>query len=312
MDPRGELLQFIVAHGNMRRAIPRSLFLLLLVFSLALAACSRPEAHAFGKAEGALRVGSHELAAQYYEAYLQKYPQGEFAERSLYNLGNVYYLHLRNAGKARVAYERFLKKYSTSQYAFTTGERLAELYERDLKDIRKAIEVLEEISMHTPSRNDWRRVRLEIANDYFRLDEFDQALLEYKKLIDDQPQEKRSDEARLKMAAVYEIRKQWHEAVNQLRQVTENSQCEECKRHAQFEIVDCYESLEQYDQALAMLQRISPRPEDEAFLSQRLAALQKKTRERNTQREVNWQRGVQRAPRGKSKPSRRRAAPAPQ
>lgn len=305
-----DLPHSIVVRGNLKRAMLQGLIFLLLIFSLASIGCSKPEAHAFGEAEGALRVGSYELAAKYYEGYLQKYPHGEFAERSLYNLGNVYYLRLRDAAKAQIAYEQFLKKYSTSQYAFTTGERLAQLYERDLKDIRKAIEVLEEISLRTPSRNEWRRVRLEIATDYFRLDEFDQALLEYKRLIDDQPKEKFSDEARLKMAAIFEIRKQWREATAQLREVIDHSQCAECKRHAQFEIVDCYESLEQYDQALAVLESISPSPEDKEFLGQRLAALKKKTRELNTQREVNWERGRQRAPRANSKVSRRKPASA--
>lgn len=260
-------------------------FLLLL---LGATACSRFEAHLFGKAEGAQRVGSFAQAIEYYRQYLQKYPNGEFAEKSRYNLGNIYYLNLRDSAKAQEAYERFLEKYPTSQYAFTVGERLAELYERDLQDYRKAIEVLEQISLRTPSREDWRRVRFEIADDYFRLDEFDQAIIEFKKLIADQPAEHRSDEARLKLAAIYEIRKQWANAVDQLQEVVDRTNCGECRRHAQFEIVDCLASQEHYSQAIAALKQISPRLEDRDFMVQRMANLEERRRERGSPREIDW------------------------
>lgn len=255
---------------------------------LAMAACSRSESHLFGRAEGAQRVGSYDQAVLLYESYLQKYPNGEFAEKGLYNLGNIYYLNLRNPGKAQAAYERFLEKYPSSQYAFTAGDRLAELYERDIQDYRKAIDVLEQISLHTPSRDEWRRIRYKIATDYFHLDQFDQAIIEFKKLIQDQPEEHRSDEARIKLAAIYEIRKQWHEAVVQLQDIIDHSKCEECRRHAQLEIVDCYVSQDRLDQAIAALKKITPHPEDRDYVAQQLAELERRKIDRRSPHEVNW------------------------
>jgi tetratricopeptide (TPR) repeat protein len=268
---------------------PRRLGIVLLGFYwMGMVACSRSESHLFGRAEGAQRVGSYDQAVLLYESYLQRYPNGEFAEKGLYNLGNIYYLNLRNPEKAQTAYEGFLEKYPSSQYAFTVGDRLADLYERDIQDYRKAIDVLEQISLHTPSRDEWRRVRYKIATDYFHLDQFDQAIIEFKKLIQDQPDEQRSDEARIKLAAIYEIRKQWHEAVVQLQDIIDHSKCEECRRHAQLEIVDCYVSQERLDQAIAALKKINPRPEDRNFVAQQLAELERRKSDRRTPREVNW------------------------
>jgi tetratricopeptide (TPR) repeat protein len=224
---------------------------------------------------------------QFYEGYLKRYPNGEFAEKARYNLGNIYYLNLRDSAKAREEYEGFLEKYPMSQFAFAVGRRLAELYERDLQDYRKAIDVLEQISMHTPSREDWRQVRYEISDDYFRLDEFDQSIIEFKKLIGDQPAEHLSDEARLKLAAIYEIRRQWSEAITELQEVIQGTKCVECRRHSQFELVDCYASLEHYDQAIAALKKVDARPEDQDFIARRLAALEQSRR--GPLREVNWQ-----------------------
>lgn len=262
----------------------------MLALLLGLGACSKYEAHFYGKAEGAQRVGSYPQAVELYQEYLQKYPHGVYAEKSQYNLGNIYYLNLRQPAQAQQAYELFLEEYPSSQYAFTVGERLAELYEEDLQDYRKAIDVLEQISLRTPTRDDWRRVRYEIADDYFLLDEFDQAIIEFNRLIQDQPDERRSDEARIKLAAIYEIRKQWREAIDELQQVIDQSHCSDCRRHAQFEVVDCYASLEHYDQAIAALKSIHPRPEDQSFVTQRLAELEKLKNERHAPREVNWRR----------------------
>ncbi len=268
---------------------PRSVRILLLGLCLTgMGACSRSEAHLFGKAEGAQRVGSYDQAVMLYQSYLQKYPNGEFAEKGRYNLGNIYYLNLRDTARAQAAYEGFLEIYPNSQYAFMVGDRLAELYERDLLDYRKAIDILEQISLHTPSRDDWRRVRYKIATDYFHLDQFDQAIIEFKKLIQDQPGEHRSDEARIKLAAIYEIRRQWHEAIAQLQDIIDHSRCEDCRRHAQLEIVDCYASQEHLDQAIAALKRISPRPEDRDYVSQQLKELEKLKNDRRSPHEVNW------------------------
>ncbi len=278
----------IVEARRQSRILRCALFSILILLLAGATACSRSEAHFYGKAEGAQRVGSYDQAVQLYQAYLKKYPHGEYVEKSLYNLGNIYYLNLRDSKKARGAYEDFLNRYPNSQYAFTVGERLAELYERDLQDFRKAIDVLEQISMRTPSRKDWRRVRFEVANDYFRLDEFDQSIVEFNRLIQDQPNEDLSDQARIKIAAIYEIRKQWREAIGQLQQVINQSQCRECRRQAEFELVDCYAALERYDQAIAAIKQITPRPEDRDFLAQRLSELEKLRRSRHTPREVNW------------------------
>jgi outer membrane protein assembly factor BamD (BamD/ComL family) len=288
---------------------------LLIVLSglcmIGMAACSRSESHLFGRAEGAQRVGSYDQAVLLYESYLQRYPNGEFAEKGLYNLGNIYYLNLRNPGKAQATYEDFLKKYPSSQYAFTVGDRLAELYERDIQDYRKAIDVLEQISRHTPSRDDWRRIRYKIATDYFHLDQFDQAIIEFKKLIQDQPEEHRSDEARIKLAAIYEIRKQWHDAVVQLQDIIDHSNCEECRRHAQLEIVDCYVSQERPDLAIAALKKINPRPEDRDFVAQRLAELENRRNDRRTPHEVNWLRKSPPKRKASSASHRQPAVPAP-
>jgi predicted Zn-dependent protease len=280
---------------------------LLMFVWIAAGGCSRVEAHFYGKAEGAQRVGSYGQAVELYQDYLKRYPQGEFAEKSQYNLGNIYYLNLRDSAKAQMAYEKFLKKYPTSQYAFTAGERLAELYEMDLKDFRKAVDILEQISLHTPSRDDWCRVRYKIANDYFRLDEFDQAIIEYRKVINDSPDDHRADEARVKVAAIYEIRKQWHDAIEQLQQVITESKCEECRRHSQLEIVDCYASLERYDQAIAVLRQVSVRPEDHDFIAQRLATLEQQKNQRQAPKELSWKKAAEQR-RASSKTAPRRPA----
>ncbi|MDD5544759.1 MAG: tetratricopeptide repeat protein [Acidobacteriia bacterium] len=269
-------------------AILRITATLSLFFLLAgMPACTKREAHLFGRAEEAQRVGSYPEAVQLYNSYLQKYPNGQFSEKSLYNLGNIYYLNLRESNKARETYQKFLDRYPTSQYAFNVGERMGQLYERDLEDYAKAIEILEQVSLRTPSHQDWRRVRYEVAQDYFRLDQFDQAIVEFNKIIQDQPDDQRSDEARIELAAIYEIRQQWREAIAQLQQVIDRSHCDQCLRHAQFEIVDCYGSLKRYDQAIAALKQIPDAPADHAYLVRRLNELEEMKSERRP-REVDW------------------------
>ncbi len=286
-----ELKNSVRGHRTLESTLLRKVFsgAVALLLMGSLSACSRIEAHLYGRAEGAQRVESYAQAVKLYQEYLKKYPRGEFAEKSLYNLGNIYYLNLRDTAQAKSTYERFLDVYPTSQYAFVVGGRLAELYERDLQDYRKAIDLLEQVSMRTPSREDWRRVRFEIADDYFRLDEFDQAIIEFNKLIQEEPDDHRSDEARIKLAAIYEIRKQWRDAINQLQQVLNQTKCAECRRHAEFEVVDCYASLERYDQAIATLKQFKPAPEDQKFVAQRLADLERLKQESRAPQEVNWQ-----------------------
>jgi len=65
-----------------------------------------------------------EKAIEAYEFLRQQYPHSRYQDDALFNIAQIYHLHLDNPKKARDAYEQFLKTYPRSRYAATASDRL--------------------------------------------------------------------------------------------------------------------------------------------------------------------------------------------
>lgn len=251
-----------------------------LVFAL-LAACQSRVERLYQKAEQLLRSSQYEKAVVLYEQVFFKHPEDRLAESAIFEAANIHYHHLRHINRAVELYQKLLAVYPVSQYTPQVYLKLGQIYESEIGDVRQAIRAWEQIpNTSSNGGGDYLEVRLKIADGYFKLNEFDKALLEYQKIV---PHRKThaADKANLKIGAIYQMLRKYESALPPLLQVAENTTCDQCRYAAQVQLIDTYENLEEFDKALDMAKKIDPTISANGFKEKEVARLSKKKQKIN-------------------------------
>ncbi len=135
-------------------------------------------------------LNNYEQAAVSYQTALRERPDTSAAEPALINLAECY----RSLGEASLAAEtlnRYLEAYPRGEHATATKWALVNLaFERGEKafvmgNYEHAVDVLNDVLRKTSNRGLRQKTRFLLGESYEALGSFDQAYVEYKKIIDD-------------------------------------------------------------------------------------------------------------------------------
>lgn len=256
----------------------------LLIFS---AACSRQAL--LDQAQAAWDSADYKTAAEYYEEYLKKTPQGDKAAFARLRAGTVCRRDLKQYDRAIQHYLHFIEDFPKSPDIFQARLSLAECYAATQK-FREAISENESALPMATNEKERRRIRLKIADQYYELKDLGQALAEYQKVIKDAAYDELCELAFLKIGGIHTLRDEFDEAIPSYRTVAENTQDVALRRMTRIRLADCYERTFQYDLAVQTLQETVPDPASPNYISQRIAAIQEQARQRNVTpgTSLNW------------------------
>lgn len=246
-----------------------------LIFSVA---CSRQAL--LDQAQTAWDTADYKMAAEYYEEYLKKTPQGDKAAFARLQAATVCRRDLKQYDRAIQHYLHFIEDFPKSPDIFQARLSLAECYAATQK-YREAIGENESALPLAFDEKERRRIRLKIADQYYELKDLGQALAEYQKVIKDAAYDQLSELAFLKIGGIHTLRDEFDEAIPGYRAVAENTQDAALRRMTRIRLADCYERTFQYDLAVQTLQGTAPDPASPNYLSQRIAAIQEQARQRN-------------------------------
>lgn len=146
-----------------------------------------PEASAkalYWMGESALNLGQTETAINYFRRAADEYRDTETAAVALYTIGYTYVVEDQYDEAAR-AFEVLAARYPGSDYARNIGLALAEVY-YELSDYRR---VVDEINRRMPSlnREAQERARFLLAEAYNHLRESDNAIIQYRRFTEENP-----------------------------------------------------------------------------------------------------------------------------
>lgn len=256
---------------------------LWVVFMVCLAlftpACRKRGTALLEQAQTAWDNNSFEIAAARYEDYLKEDIRSAQAETARFKLANLYLFNLKKYDLAIQHYIHLLEDFPKFNDNLLARERLAESY-RGAKDNRAAIQELENLLIAKPDYVEKRRIRLLIADLYFDLNEFGQALAEYDKVTTDSAFDELAQRAYLRQAGIHIIRDEFDGALQAYQRVAGQTGDSAIRRTARYGMADCYERTFKFDEAVKVLQETEADPKTPDYVAQRIAAVREQQRQR--------------------------------
>ncbi|MBN1621997.1 MAG: tetratricopeptide repeat protein [Endomicrobiales bacterium] len=166
----------------------------------------------FYLASSYFKIKEYELAAQSFEALAQKYPDTEFISSALYNAAMAY-KETENWEKAASILDTYRKKHAKKEDDFELGMQIASMYEEQHQYLR-AIECFNENRQKVKNDSEeWKNLTFRIAENYHNMDDYQNAEIEYKKLVSRENIDNWSLNAMIRLGEYYENRGQTMDAL---------------------------------------------------------------------------------------------------
>jgi TolA-binding protein len=179
----------------------RIVVLAVLLFNLS--ACSNKSTEKLvQKANSEWVKGRNHSAIEIFKSVLKKYPSGKVAEESLFRLGEIYHFSLNNSALAISYFQEVMELDKNSQFSFGAQKYIAEIMEFTFKDFDQAIIEYQKLinDFDQPQKNGNHQYR--IASIYFKQQNYDQALVELEILLENYPESILAEETQFKTLEV--------------------------------------------------------------------------------------------------------------
>lgn len=249
-----------------------SLALLILA-----SACSSNTSRLMSQAEAHWRKGRYAEALEVNQHLYRIERRGKYAAQALLNIGNIYYLNLRQLKPAIEAYTRLTEEFPGGPEAIQAHKHLAAIYANEVADLDQAIVQYDRL-LAAAGLDNRPEVLFERADAYLKKGELDRALRELRSLDEPGIDSHLADQVSLKIGSIYQMQQRLEEAVEPFRRVL-TSPCEECRRRAVLSLAETYENLFEFDKAVETLRLLDKTPENEAFAREEIERLGVKRRQ---------------------------------
>jgi len=207
------------AYRLLCRAIPALLILLLAGGSWEFYRHDGRDLRYFARAEEQQLAGRYQEAARLYKKLQRRHPDSLKADEALYRLGQIRQLHLKSYAEAILAFLSLEKDYPHSPLAGEALRQVAELYKNQLLDYPRAIVIYQKLLDRGTEDGD--AVQYQIADCYFRLNNFEQARIEFESLLKNHPDSLLSAEVHYRLAVSLALEGEGKKAIAAFEQVEE-------------------------------------------------------------------------------------------
>ena len=254
------------------------------------AGCGVSSRSSIERARDAWRDQDYAAAAQAYEEYLATEPVGDEAADARFTIADVYYHNLKQYDLARDHYAAYLAAYPTGARAYEARKRLAEV-NVELKNLPEAIAQYERLLVEHPNPPEWRLIRSTIADLYYRIEDFNQADVEYTKIVENASYDELTEQALLRLASIaHKVRSRGDVALPMYERVATSSQDPAVRKASLKSLSEVYADMFRFDEAIATLKRIDD-PSEVEYVAKRTSELEKQRSQHTDAPEVDWSKG---------------------
>ncbi len=253
-------------------------FVTSVVFCLLLYSCSGdPALELFQKAETLLGKGNYHGAIEGYRRVVKEYPESPYASISQYKLGFVYNRHLKDVDKALDAYMALFYLYPDSKETVQARKDMAGIYS-ELGDHRRAIEEYQFLLEEGPParRADYQYL---IAMEYIKLNDFQQARVELRELLDIVSSPEFISRIYYQLANTYFLEGRLNEAIETYSKVIEKAHNQSMVLEARLGKAIALEELGRLTDALSILKGLMEVYPNREAISTRIEWIEKRLKE---------------------------------
>jgi tetratricopeptide (TPR) repeat protein len=249
-------------------------------------ACNSDSRQLLERADARWREGNYDDAIRLNTLLYQRDRQGKYGAQALLNIGNIYYLNLRQIKNAIDAYKKVAAEMTGRPEEYKAREKLATIYENEVGDLTQAILEYDRI-LQAKDLENLAEIQFKRANDYFRKEDFDRALRELRSLEESGVTGHLAHQIFLKIGSIYQIRQKYEDAIGYFEKVTQSA-CPECRQRSILNLAESYEALYDIDGAVESLRKLDPTPDNERLVRQETSRLLDKRRRLNSAATLTW------------------------
>lgn len=197
---------------NQRLLIPLMLLLVAVAaggywYTLNLATFAEKK---YARAEALLAEEKYAEAARLFHALAKAHPDHARADEALFLVGELQHLYLKNDKEALLAYLLLDKNHPDSPLAQRAQRRAADIYMDRMEDVARAVVIYQNLIDQGVAEADQLQYR--IAEAYFRLNNFEQARIEWENLLKQFPDSPLAPEAGYRIAVSQALQHEFAEA----------------------------------------------------------------------------------------------------
>jgi len=246
-----------------RKNSSRSRTLICIVFLLLLA-CSagayylvtldqRLEAR-YIKGEKMVGIGEYGAAVEIFTSIHKSHGDFRLAPQALFRSAEVLNHYLERHHEAILAYLMVEKDYTDTEQARTAQEQVAEIYKNRLRDYGRAIVAYQKLLDRGVPDGD--RIQYEVADSYFRLNNFEQARIEFESLLKNYPDSPLVAEVQYRIAIAYSLEGASEEAEEAFRATIEKWPESSYTAEARFGLATVLEERDELRASLQILEEL--------------------------------------------------------
>ncbi len=262
----------------------------LLALAALAAACNSESQRLLDQAEISWRKGNYEEAIQANLNLYRRDGRGRYAAHALLNIGNIYYLNLRQLKEAIEYYDKLTQEFPDKPEALQARRQLASIYanEEVIRDLDQAIAQYDRL-LDANGLTDRPEIEYQRADAYFQKGEYDRALRALLNLEDSGISGRLAAQTALKIGDIYQLEKRFPEAIEPFRKALA-SNCPECRQRAILSLAETYEYLLNFDMAIETIRLLDKTRENEKFIFREVERLTKMRKEVERTGSLNWER----------------------
>ena len=201
------------------------------------------------------QAGKYVEAVDLFEKLHDEYPDFERVPRSLFQAAEIQDLYLGRYSDALLTYLVLERDFPEAAEVVQARKQVAVLYKYRLNDCGQAIAVYQKVLDQPDPGND--QLQYEVADCYFRLNNFDQARIEFDSLFKNYPQSILVAEVQYRIAMTYALEGKLPEAAGAYRLVVERWSESPYALEASFGLATVLEEQEELLEALKILESLA-------------------------------------------------------
>ncbi|PLX83316.1 MAG: hypothetical protein C0617_12370 [Desulfuromonas sp.] len=261
-------------------AIGLSLLLVLALGGLAFYLLSLDEIRAgrFARAEEQLRQGRYEEATKSFRDLYDSAPDFHLAPMALFQSGETLNLFLKRYPEALLTYLLVVRDYPDTDLAREAQRQAAEIYKYRLQDYGRAVVGYQKLLDRGAPEGD--RIQYEIADAYFRLNNFEQARIEFDSLLKDYPDSSLVAEVQYRIAVTLSLEGALDSALEAFGRVVGNWPDSPYALEARFGMAAVLEEKEELSRALQILEALRGRYSNAEALATKIDQVRERIRKK--------------------------------
>lgn len=260
-----------------RLLVPGTLLLLILLFAGLIWYVSgfdqRLETE-YHRAEELLAQGSYDQAVKVLTELHREHPGHALGREALYKVAEVRSLYQQQFAEAILAFLAVEENYPNSDSGLQAQREVADIYKNKLRDYPRAVVFYKQLLARGVEDSD--RMQHEIADAYFRMNDFKQALLEYQTLRSDYPDSPLQAEIRYRMGITLSLQGKGKEAESVFREVISLWPQSPFALESKFSLAAVLEERDELAAAMKVLEELKGSYPNTELLNRRLEQLRER------------------------------------